>query len=249
MRLHCACVASLLTLSLAAQDESAARWRIGLGLGFGSLDYDDDLPTSGDSNGAGAFRLGFEGTSRRGFGGGLRLESFAAEDLEFGGATDDYDVGFGSIFGHFTYRVQSHRFAMPVRVGPLVNVLTKDNVTTPGDDAVTCNTFGVLTELAPEFTLARSGRTTWTLYGELGLGAGSTMVERDGSDEEWDSSSVFTGLELGTRVYLGICELSLAYVGRWQSMDESDPGDLGSPREPGYDASFNGLLFGFAVVF
>lgn len=249
MRLLAPCVASLLTLSLAAQDDHAARWRIGLGLGAGTLDFNDDLPTNGDSNAAGAFRLGFEGTSSRGFGGGLRVESFAAEDLEFGGSTNDFDVGFASMFGHFTYRVQSHRFAMPVRIGPMIHVLTKDDTTSVVDDTQTHSTFGVMTEIAPEFTLARRGSTTWTLYGELGLGAGGTLVERDDVDDEWDSSSVFTGLELGTRVYLGVCELSLAYVGRWQSMDESDPGDLGGPRQPGYDASFHGALLGFAVVF
>lgn len=249
MRLPALTVASLLTLSLAAQDDHATRWRIGLGLGGGSLALDDDSFPRSDSNKAGAFRLGFEGTSRRGYGGGLRLESFATEELEFGAGPDDFDVGFGSMFGHFTYRVQSHRFAMPVRIGMIANVLTVDNATSPADDMATYRTLGIQTEIAPEFTLARRGSTEWTLYGEVSLGGGGTTIEIDDNSREWDSATVFTGLELGTRVYLGICELSLAYVGRWQSMDESDPDGNPPLTVLPYDASFQGVMLGFAVVF
>ena len=233
MRLRLLAITALLTLPLAAQDESAARWRIALGLGAGTLDYDTD-GAFGDSGSAGAFRLGFEGTSRRGFGGGLRLESFAATDLRPGIGGDDYDVGFGSLFGHFTYRLKQQRFAMPIRLGPLVNVLTLDNTSSAASDEVTTTTLGLLAEVAPEFTIARGANSSWTLYGEFGLGAGDTVVEDEVNDEAWDSSSSLSGFELGSRVYLGVCELSLAYVGRWQSMDRTDPGDLGSVDPDGY---------------
>ena len=240
----------LFALPAVAQDDPSARWRIALGLGAGSLDYDEDgLPRS-DSNSAGAFRFGFEGTSRRGFGGGLRIESFAAEELELGNAGDDWDVAFGSLFGHFTYRVQSHRFAMPVRIGLLANALTVDNATTFAADEATFSTAGIYTEFAPEFTLMRRRSVEWTLYGEVGLGGGGTTIEDDTRpDREWDSSTVFTGLEFGSRVRLGACELSLAFVGRWQSMDESDPDGNAAETILPYDASFTGLMFGFAVVF
>jgi hypothetical protein len=248
MRLRLLAIAALLALPLAAQDDSAARWRIGLGLGGGALDYENDGGV-GDSASAGAFRLGFEGTSRRGFGGGLRIESFAAEDLEFGGSTDDFDVGFGSLFGHFTYRLKQQRFAMPIRLGALINALTLDNTTSAASDELTYTSLGVLAEIAPEFTIARGASSSWSLYGELGLGTGDTVVEEDDNYEAWDSSTTFTGVELGSRVHLGVCELSLAYVGRWQSMGRTDRGDVGSGELPGYDASFHGVMFGVAVVF
>jgi hypothetical protein len=239
----------LFALPAVAQDDPSARWRIALGLGAGSLDYDEDgLPRS-DSNSAGAFRLGFEGTSRRGYGGGLRLESFAATELELDNAGNEYDVGFGSLFGHFTYRLQSHRFAMPIRIGLLANALTADNTTSTVADEASFSTVGIYTEFAPEFTLARRGSTEWTLYGEVGLGGGGTTVEVDGDEREWDSSTFFTGLEFGSRVRLGVCELSLAFVGRWQSMDESDPDGSPAVTFLPYDASFTGVMFGFAVVF
>lgn len=249
MRLPFLFVPSLLAASLAAQDDPPARWRIALGVGAGMLEHDDESFPRADANSAGAFRVGFEGTSRRGFGGGLRLESFAAKELDFSAAPADYDVGFGSLFGHFTYRVQSHRFAMPVRIGLLANALTVDNVTTSGDDMATYRTLGIQTELTPEFTLARHGNTTWTVYGEIGLGGGGTTIEIDNDSREWASATVFTGLELGTRVQLGLCELSLAYVGRWQSMDESDPDGTPPLTVLPYDANFHGVMFGVAVVF
>lgn len=249
MRIPTLLLPLLLALPAIAQDDPSARWRVALGLGAGSLDYDEDgLPRS-DSGSAGAFRLGFEGTSRRGFGGGLRIESFAAEELALDNAGNDYDVGFGSLFGHFTYRLQNHRFAMPIRIGLIANALTADNATSAVADEASFGTVGIYTELAPEFTLTRHRSLEWTLYGEVGLGGGATTVEVDGDDREWDSSTVFTGLEFGSRLYVGLCELSLAFVGRWQSMDESDPdGDPAVTFLP-YDASFTGVMFGFGLVF
>jgi hypothetical protein len=214
-----AIVAAFLSLPLAAQDDQHARWRIALGLGAGNLDFDEDNTARDDDATAGAFRLGFEGTSGAGFGGGLRLESFAASEMRLGAGTD-YDVGMGSMFGHFTYRARAHRFAMPLRL---------------------------YLEAAPEFTLVRRGSTEWTLYGEAGLGSGSTMVEIDNDSREWDSSTGFAGLEFGTRLYLGVCELSAAFVSRWQSMDRTDPD--GGVTLPGYDASFSGFWLGFGIVF
>lgn len=236
-----------LALPLAAQDGDRARWRIALGLGAGSLEFDEDDTVRSDDATAGAFRLGFEGTSRAGFGGGLRLESFAGPDLQLDAGGENDDVGIASLFGHFTYRVTSHRFAMPVRVGLLANALTIDH--TDVDVEESYSSAGLYMEVAPEFTLIRRGRTEWTLYGEVGLGSGGTTVEVDGDGREWDSATVFTGLEFGTRVYLGMCEVSAAFVGRWQSMDESDPDGSPAVVVPPYDASFTGLWLGFGVVF
>ena len=244
MRLPALTVASLLTLSLAAQDDQHARWRIALGLGAGVLEFDEEDTVRNDEETAGAFRVGFEGASRAGFGGGLRLESFAASDMQLGAGTD-YDVGMGSMFGHFTYRARAHRFAMPLRVGLLVNSLTLDDKAIDAEQ--TYVSAGLYLEAAPEFTLVRRGSTEWTLYGEAGLGSGSTVVEIDNDSREWDSSTGFAGLEFGTRLYLGVCELSAAFVSRWQSMDRTDPD--GGVTLPGYDASFSGFWLGFGIVF
>lgn len=249
MRFDTIVLPACLLLPLAAQDDDVARWRVGLGLGGGALEYDADLPQLRDTSTAGALRLGFEGTSRRGFGGGLRLESYGAGDVDFSGSPDEFELGLGSLFGHFTYRVHSHRFAMPVRIGLLANALTLDNTTSAADDAVTYSTAAFYAEFAPEFTLARRGETVWTLYGEVGVGGGGTTIEVDGNGEEWDSTTGFSGLEVGSRLYLGSVELSLAFVARRQSMDESDLGDRGSGSFPGYDATYTGAMFGFAMIF
>lgn len=244
MHIHAFTTAALLALPLLAQDDPSGRWRIGLGLGAGSLEYEDSGLSNADSASAGAFRLGFEGTSRLGFGGGLRVESYSASDLAPVGSPTTFDLSLGSLFGHFTYRVQQHRFAMPIRVGLLANAATLEAA-----DELTAGTVGAMFEIAPEITLARSGNASWSLYGEFNLGGGSTTVELDSSGEQWDSSTTFTGAEIGTRVYLGACELSVAYVGRWQSMDQTDAGDINGFELTGYDASFNGVMFGVAVVF
>lgn len=244
MRLRLLPIAALLTLPLAAQDDSAARWRIALGLGAGTLDYKDGGQPDTYSEDGGAFRLGFEGTSRRGFGGGVRFERFAATGYDVPAFGTTFDLSIGSLFGHFTYRVEQQRFAMPIRVGFLANSASLEST-----NELTAATAGVMVEIAPEVTLVTAQSASWTLYGEFNLGTGVTVVELDANDEQWDSTTNFTGAEIGTRVYIGPCELSLAYVGRWQSMDQTDPGDLSGTVLTGYDADFNGVMFGFAVVF
>jgi hypothetical protein len=95
--------------------------------------------------------------------------------------------------------------------------------------------------------LAGRRKTQWSIYGELGFGGGFTVIEIDNDSRDFESSTGFFGLELGTRLKLNKVELSLAYVGRWQSMDRSDP--EGGARVLGYDADFQGLMIGVAVVF
>lgn len=51
----------------------------------GYFDYDTDGSNLDDDTDAGFFRLQFEGTSKRGFGGGLRLESYTSDDDLFAG--------------------------------------------------------------------------------------------------------------------------------------------------------------------
>lgn len=247
MRIPALFIASALTLPLVAQDDTSARWRIAVAGGVGTFDFEEDGNTlNNDDASAGAFRLGFEGTSHAGFGGGLRVESFAAQELRFGAGTD-VDAGLGSLFGHFTYRFKADRFVMPLRGGLLANSLILDE--TISDVETRYYSGGLYFEVAPEFTLVRSGRTEWTLYGEAGIGSGATQVEREGDTREWDARTSFAGLEFGTRLYLGGIELSAAVVSRLQSMDESDPEGNPATRVRGYDASFTGVWLGFAVVF
>ncbi len=234
-----------------AQDDAGPRFRIAAGLAAGVFDFEDDGPgvsgaTLMGDTGAGMFRLQFEATSSRGIGGGVRLESVASDDDLF------EDEGFaasearnGTLFGHFTYRHEAHRFAMPIRVGLLFNGLTLEEDAT--DAEVQYGSFGPYVEVAPEVVVARSGRTSWSLYGEFGVGVAATAIEVDGDPADYESATAFGGVELGTRLTLNKIELGLAYVGRFQSMDESDP--EGGFAVLGYDAAFNGLMFTFGVIF
>jgi hypothetical protein len=236
----------LFASSVVAQERESPRFRIGLGLSGGEFDFSsDDSPLRGETD-AGLFRLQFEGTSRRGIGGGVRFEGIASDDDLFA------DEGFtaseatsSTLFGHFTWRLEEHRFAMPLRLGLLLNGL---ELTEQGSGAeTTYGSFGPYFEIAPEITLARSGKTNWSIYGEFGFGAAGTVVDLSGDNRDYDSTSGFAGVELGTRLALGKVELGLAYVGRWQSADESDP--EGGFVAPGYDVDYQGLLFTFGVVF
>ncbi|MBL8754757.1 MAG: hypothetical protein JNK15_15745 [Planctomycetes bacterium] len=239
-------LATTLLAPLAAQEREEPRFRIGFALSGGEFDFDSDGSNLDDNQSAAMFRLQFEGTSRHGFGGGVRLESLATDDDFFvGNGFAATEVGNGSLFGHFTYRLETHRFAMPIRAGLLLNGLVLDEV--GSNDEVTYGSFGPYFEIAPEVVLAKRGKTAWSLYGELGFGGGYTAIDVEGDPNEYESSTGFFGLELGTRLLLNKIELGLAYVGRWQAMDESDP--EGSQVVLGYDADYNGLLFSFAVVF
>lgn len=246
MRAALPIVLSLASLPLLAQEGGDPRFRIGLGLAGGSFDFETDgSGLDGDSDGA-MLRLSFEGTSARGIGGGVRLESVASDDDLFTGTGfGTAEASNGSLFGHFTYRVESHRFAMPLRVGLLLNGLTlTDNAT---DDEVTYASIGPYFEIAPEVVLVRGGKTQWSLFGEVGVGVAGTAIDVEGDSRDFESTSSFAGLELGTRLLIGPIELGLSYVGRWQSMDESDP--EGGTVVLGYDADFQGAMFSFAVVF
>ncbi len=239
-------VVLLLASSLAAQDRESPRFRVGLGLSGGQFDFDsDDSPLRGDTD-AGLLRLQFEGTSRRGIGGGVRLEGIASDDDLF------VDQGFtaseasnSTLFGHFTWRLEEHRFAMPIRLGLLLNGFELQEVQSGAE--TTYSSFGPYFEIAPELTLTRSGKTNWSIYGEFGFGAAATAVDLSGDNRDYETSSGFAGVEIGTRLTFSKVEFGLAYVGRWQSADESDP--EGGFVAPGYDTDYQGLLFTFALVF
>jgi hypothetical protein len=243
---------SLLLAPLCAQDPEEGRIRLAIGLGAGRFAFDTETDAGAsldDSTSAGFARFQFEGTSARGFGGGVRFEGLESDDDLFADSGfASSDAALGSLFGHFTYRFEEHRFAMPLRVGLLLNGLTLTESGTALETRYA--SVGPYFEIAPEITIAKSGRTAWSLYGELGFGAGATRVEFDqpsGNELEFDSSTGFFGLELGTRLRFGAFELGFAYIGRWQSMDDSDP--EGGLIAVGYDADYQGGLISFGIVF
>lgn len=245
MRVPFPLLASLACLPLVAQDPGP-RFRVGLGLGAGNFDYETDGSNLAGDTDAGFFRLHFEGTSRSGIGGGIRLESIASDDDLF------VDAGFpaseatmGTVFGHFTYRLQHDRFVMPMRAGLLFNGLTLEEQATSNE--VTFGSIGPYFEVAPELILTRSDRVQWSLFAEVGIGAGITAIDIDGDPTDYDSTTGFYGFEFGTRVLVGPVELGLSYVGRWQSMDDSDVEN--GVFVLGNDVDFQGVVFGVSVVF
>ena len=236
----------VLSSSLFAQERERPWFRVGVGFAGGEFDYrTDNSPLDDDTDGA-LFRLEFEAIGRRGLGGGLRIEGISSDDDLFVGAGfPASEASSGTFYGHFTYRLEEHRFVMPIRIGLLFNGLEiEENVS---GESLDYGSIGPYFELEPEVTLARSGRTAWTLYGELGVGAAYTVIDSNTDSNDYDSSTGFLGLEFGTRLLLNKVELSLAYVGRFQSTDDSDPENGLFVR--GNDIAFQGLFFGVGVVF
>ncbi|MCK5943169.1 MAG: outer membrane beta-barrel protein [Planctomycetes bacterium] len=232
----------LLTAPLTAQ---RPLFRGGIGLSGGAYNFDSDLGGFDDDATAGLFQAEFEVTSRRGYGGGLRYEAFATDDDKslFRSPSDPNDRGTqarsASFFGHFTYRIQQHRFAMPVRVGLLFHGLVLDDQGTSNPET-TYASLGPMFEIEPELTLVRAGPVRWSIYGQFGVGVAGTAIDVDGDFRDYESDSAFLNLEAGTRVAFGPAEFGLAFIGRYQSMDRSDI--EASQFVYGFDAGYQGLL-------
>ena len=233
-----------LTVPLAAQDD-LSYFRADVGLAGGRFHYRTDNDSRVDRADAALFRVQVEGTGSRGFGGGARFEGLFTDDYLVDAQNQRGSTDNGTLFLHMTYRFEEHRFAMPFRAGLLVNRLgLGDN----GDGYdTTYLSVGPKLELAPELVLLRRRSAQWTLYGELGFGVGGTWIDFSDTNTTFHSSTGFAGIEVGTRVRLRAFELGLAYVGRWQSMAESD--DRGGLFAQGYGTSFNGLLLTMGIVF
>jgi hypothetical protein len=134
---------------------------------------------------------------------------------------------------------------MPLRLGVIVNRLEIEADAT--GETSDFRSVGPYVELAPEVTLASAGKTRWSLYGEGGIGWTRTRIELDAVSQKFDSSTVFVGAELGTRLAFGMFEIGLAYVGRFQHMERSDPENGSSVAS--FDANFQGALLSFALRF
>ena len=245
----------LATASLTAQDPQRPYLHGQLGLAAGRFSFDSDTSGFDDHKAAALVSLEVEGTSRKGIGGGLRFEGVGIDNGEddddglFRDSSDPNDLGFdannATLFGHFTFRIQEHRFAMPFRIGLLFNgLILEDNNT---GNQTTYASFGPCFEVEPEVTVVARGRFRMSLYGLLGVGACGTSIDVEGDPRDYDSTTAFVNVEAGVRARYAFGELGLAYIGRFQSMDRSDI-ENGS-FVVGYDANFQGLLFTFGVVF
>lgn len=235
------------TLALAAQEpERRSHFEVRLAFGGGQWEHDSEGAGPDDQTDAAFLRIDLEATSKGGFGGGLRFEGIGSDDDLFEGtgfATSEAQLS--DLFLHFTYRVATERFEMPFRIGILLEgYQLRENVT---DDEATYGSIGPYLELAPEFALIARRRLGWSIYGEVGVGAAGTGIDLDGDSNDYVSSTVMWGAEVGTRFRAGPAELGVAFVGRWRSMDESDEED--GFVVLGHDASFRGLVVSGGVVF
>ena len=232
----------LLTTPLIAQ---RPQFRGSLGFSGGSYDFDSDLAGFRDDATAGLFQAEFEVVSKRGYGGGVRYEGFTTDEdkslfRDPGNPSDrGTQASSGTFQAHFTYRMQQHRFEMPVRVGLLFNGLVLDDQGAVNPET-TYASLGTFFEIEPELTLVRSGSLRWTLYGQFGFGVAATAIDVDGDFRDYESDSGFFNLEAGTRIAFGPAEFGLAFIGRYQSMDSSDI-EAGQ-FVPGFDTGYEGLL-------
>ena len=230
----------------AQQSTELPNFRVELGIGAGSATHNTDKSDLDGDTGAGFFRLQFEGFSDEGFGGGLRLEGWKSDDDLFD------DNGFpgieattSSLFAHASWRITDDNLRMPIRVGALFSGHQLEDTTT--GEQTTFSSFGPQFEVAPELFLTQGSGTEWSVFAELGLGVAVTGIEVDGTAGDFDSSTWFYGIELGTRVYFGPVELGLSYVARGHMMEESDAHN--STVVFGYEAGLDGVVLTMGVVF
>jgi hypothetical protein len=244
----------LLGVSLAATAQEPERFdpriRLNFGYAYGEYRFEEIGSNADDETDADLYRMHVEMLTERGIGGGFRAEVMVSEgDLFRDAGFLDTEARQGSFFGHFTYLVEGHRFAMPVRAGFLADFLTLEEEVT--ENEIDYFTFGGRFEIAPEITLARSRGFGLAMYGEMGMGFGFTTIEvndfTSNDDDEFEAGTFYFGLEAGMRMRFGKATLGVAYLGRWQSMDESDDED--GLFIFGYDAEFNGILFNLGVTF
>ena len=237
----------VLATSIAAQEAAnEPRFRIALAASVGNFDFSGDTGGIGDDDtDAGLFRLSFEYISRSRLGGGVRLESYVTDDDLFAAGPSGAEARNGSLFGHFTYRLGGDRFEMPLRAGLLASTLTvESNGSGTENEAAS---FGPYVELAPELTLIKIGPTRWTVYGEFGVGYTATQIDSDALANDFDSTSLFYGAEIGTRLGLGMFEVGLGYLARFQTTDESDA--EAGVTFPDFDTTFQGIMLSAALRF
>ena len=241
-----------LLLSATAAVSQEAQLRGSLGWAGGSLRLDSDAPGLDDRADAELFQAHFEATSSRGFGGGLRYERFSSDGVDglYRDPLDPSDPGVKAsneaFQAHFTYLMRQHRFEMAVRAGLMQSKLVLDDPIA-ADPEIDFTSFGPFFEVEPEVTLVRRGRSRWSVYGKFGFAFAPTSIDADNDPRDYVSESTFLNLELGTRYRAGPVELGLAFLGRYQSMDQSSV--TGGQFVYGFESGFHGLLLSAGVRF
>ena len=235
------------TSALAAQSDSPQRFRFDFGVGAGDFRHETDSSNfDGDTDG-GFARLRFEGVSRSGFGGGLRLESWGSDDDLFQNEGFTAQEAFArDFYGHFTFRAGRDNFMMPIRVGLMLNQYELEGASS-GTTTLEVTTIGPRFEVAPEFTFNRGSIVEVSAYGEMGFGAGYSSIEIGTLSADFDSASLLWGFEFGARARYRFAELGLAFVSHGMVMEESDA--VGSTFVNGFGAGFTGVMFTAAFVF
>jgi hypothetical protein len=114
----------LLLAPLTAQEATTAqaRFDVSLGLAGGSFEHRTEASSRDDRTSGALLLLRAEATTAGGFGGGLRLESLQTDDDLFAGTgSNEVEANQGTLFAHLTYRLQEGSFAMPIRIGFLLD--------------------------------------------------------------------------------------------------------------------------------
>lgn len=252
------CLAGCLVLALGpcltAQDDFGAskeflpRLQIWADVGIGTLDHDTNGANLDGDDTATLLEIGVEGFSDSGFGGGVRVGFLGSDDGMFDDiGVDGVTASAADLYLHVTQRWAHDRFAMPLRFGFLVNSYDLEQDTTTFDETIQYDSFGVRTELEPEFLLSDWDGAVLTAGSRLSLGSAWTECSTDPSSFEADSSTIFYGIDLGLRMRTGMGSFHLGWVLRGQSMDDSEVN--GGFFYRGYDATFTGLMIGGGIFF
>ena len=242
---------ALIAGTATAQD-ATPHFRGSFGFADGSYRFDSDLAGFNDRVDAELLQARFEFTSPRRIGGGVRIEYSATERDEglFLDPTNPADRGVQArntnVFAHATYRLNQHRFAMPLRFGVMVNNLVLDD-SLAADPETNYLSVGPHFEVEPELTLLRRGKTELSVYAQFGFGSSPTFIDIDGESRDYRSWSSFATIETGARMRFGNAQFGIAFIGRYNSMAESEI--EGNSFVYGYDAEFEGLLLTAGVVF
>lgn len=231
--------------ALLAQADAVLQFRFDLGFAGGVAVHETESSPLDDDTGGAFTRIRFEGVSERGFGGGLRFEQWVSDDDLFQGAFPATEATSSSFYAHFTYRMHDGDFTMPMRIGLLFNNYVLEEVVAPVE--VEADTVAILFEVAPEIVVSRGATVTWSLYGELGLGGGSTEITATATPGTFDSTASVWTLEAGTRLRFDIGEVGLAYVNHGVAFDESDP--VGASFIRGFGGAFHGVMLTVGIVF
>jgi hypothetical protein len=243
---------SAVALAAAALGQERPRFDGSVGWSGGSFRFDSDLGGFDDRADAELFQARLEVTSARGFGGGVRFESFSSDSAAglFRDPLQPLDPGVEArntaVQAHFTYMLRQHRFQMPLRAGLMQNTLVLDDPIAAAPETE-YRSLGPFFEVEPEVTLTRDGASAWTAYGRFGFGYGPTTVEVDNDSRDYETNSSFLYLELGARYRTGPVVLGAAFLGRYQSMDPSAV--VGGQFAYGFDGGFHGVLLSVGVSF